>query len=76
MRIYHNFFSGILEIFFVVLFSIEVLMRIIAHGYQQYLFSKMNVFDLVVNSGFSHFEDKLSFKYRYIVGNNFNGPDF
>lgn len=38
----------ILEIFFVVLFSIEVLMRIIAHGYRQYLFSKMNVFDLLV----------------------------
>lgn len=58
------FFPGILEIFFVVLFGIEVLMRIIAQGYRQYFFSKMNVFDLLVNIGFTHFDDKLNSEYQ------------
>lgn len=58
------FFSGILEIFFVVLFGIEVLMRIIAQGYRQYFFSKMNVFDLLVNIGFTHFDYKLNSEYQ------------
>nr|XP_022322875.1 voltage-dependent calcium channel type A subunit alpha-1-like [Crassostrea virginica] len=38
----------LLEIIFVVLFGIEIILRICAHGYGQYFFSKFNIFDLLV----------------------------
>ncbi|XP_062575412.1 voltage-dependent R-type calcium channel subunit alpha-1E-like [Saccostrea cucullata] len=37
-----------LEILFVVLFTIEVFLRIYAHGYQQYFYSSFNKFDALV----------------------------